>query len=155
MLPVETAQHLQWHKFMQACVCFLRGFSVPWFIIVRSVVPVYKCTHAVLCGCETRSVTLREERWLRVLQNKILTKISGSKRLGATGGYRNVHIEEFHKLYLCQMLLVYVLYLIIGIYIIYNIIRRWDVQGSRETRHACTILGGKLEGLSPYMYMGG
>ena len=34
----------------------------------------------VLCGCETWSLTLREERRLRVLENKVLRRIFGPKR---------------------------------------------------------------------------
>jgi hypothetical protein len=34
----------------------------------------------VLYGCETWSVTLRQERMLRVLENRVLRKICGSKR---------------------------------------------------------------------------
>jgi hypothetical protein len=34
----------------------------------------------VFCGCETWSFTLREERWLRVLENMVLRRIFGPKR---------------------------------------------------------------------------
>jgi len=34
----------------------------------------------VLDGCETRSLTLREERRLRVFENRVLRRIFGSKR---------------------------------------------------------------------------
>jgi len=34
----------------------------------------------VVCGCEARSVTLRDKRGLRVYQNRVLLKIFGSKR---------------------------------------------------------------------------
>jgi len=34
----------------------------------------------VLCGCETRSLTLREERRWRILENRVLRKIFGPKR---------------------------------------------------------------------------
>ena len=35
----------------------------------------------VLHGCETRSLTLREEHRLRLFENKVLRKISGAKRV--------------------------------------------------------------------------
>jgi hypothetical protein len=35
---------------------------------------------AVLYGCETRSVTLREERRLRVYDNRVLRRIFGAER---------------------------------------------------------------------------
>jgi hypothetical protein len=40
----------------------------------------------VLHGCETWSVTLREEQRLRVFENRVLRRILGPKRDEATGG---------------------------------------------------------------------
>jgi hypothetical protein len=40
----------------------------------------------VLYGCEIWSLTLREEYKLRVIQNRVLRRIFGSKRDGVTGG---------------------------------------------------------------------
>ena len=34
----------------------------------------------VLCGWETWSLTLREERWLRVFENRVLRRVFGPKR---------------------------------------------------------------------------
>jgi len=39
----------------------------------------------VLYGCETWSLTLREERKLRVFENMVLMRIFGSKRDEVTG----------------------------------------------------------------------
>jgi len=39
----------------------------------------------VLCGCETWSLTLREERRLRVFENRVLRGIFGAKRDEVTG----------------------------------------------------------------------
>jgi len=39
----------------------------------------------VLYGCESWSLTLREERRLRVFENKVLRRIFGSKRDEVTG----------------------------------------------------------------------
>jgi hypothetical protein len=39
----------------------------------------------VLCGCETWSLTLREERRLRVFENRVLRGILGLKRNEVTG----------------------------------------------------------------------
>jgi hypothetical protein len=52
----------------------------------------------VLHGCETLSLTLREEHILRVFENRVL-RIFGSKRDEVTGGWRKLHNEEFHNLY--------------------------------------------------------
>jgi hypothetical protein len=51
-----------------------------------------------LHGCETWSLTLREEYRLRVFENSVL-RIFGSKRHEVTGGWRKLHNEELHNLY--------------------------------------------------------
>jgi len=48
----------------------------------------------VLYGCETWSLTLREERGLRVLR-----KVFGPKRDEVTGEWRKLHNEELNDLY--------------------------------------------------------
>jgi hypothetical protein len=53
----------------------------------------------VLYGCETWSLTLREEHRLRVFENRILRRIFGPKRDEVTVEWRKLHIEEFHNLY--------------------------------------------------------
>jgi hypothetical protein len=53
----------------------------------------------VLYGCETWSLTLREEHRLRVFENRVLRRISGPKRDEITGGWRKLHNEELHNLY--------------------------------------------------------
>jgi hypothetical protein len=40
----------------------------------------------VLYGCETWSLTVREEHKLRVFENKVLRRIFGPKRNRVTGG---------------------------------------------------------------------
>jgi hypothetical protein len=49
--------------------------------------------------CETWSVTLREERRLRVFENRVLRRIFGPKRDEMIGGWRKLHNEELHNLY--------------------------------------------------------
>jgi hypothetical protein len=53
----------------------------------------------VLYGCETLSLTLREEHRLRVFENRVLSRIFGSKRDEVTGDWRKLHEEELHNLY--------------------------------------------------------
>ena len=52
----------------------------------------------VLYGCETWSLTLREERRLRVFQNRVL-RVFGSKRDEVTGEWRKLHNEKLSDLY--------------------------------------------------------
>jgi hypothetical protein len=52
-----------------------------------------------LYGCDTWSFTLRKERRLRVLENRVLRKIFGFRRDEVTGDWRNLHNEELNDLY--------------------------------------------------------
>jgi hypothetical protein len=52
-----------------------------------------------LCGCETWSLTLREEHRLKVFENRVLRRIFGLKRDEVTGGWRKLLNEELHSLY--------------------------------------------------------
>jgi hypothetical protein len=54
---------------------------------------------AVLYGCETWSPILREEHRLRVVENRVLRRIFGSKRDEVTGGWRELHNKELPDLY--------------------------------------------------------
>jgi hypothetical protein len=53
----------------------------------------------VLYGCETSSVTLREEQRLKVLENRVLRRISGPKRHEVTEEWRKLHSGELRNLY--------------------------------------------------------
>ena len=52
----------------------------------------------VLYGCETWSLTLREEHRLRVFENRVLRRIFGAKRDGVIGQWRKLHNEELNDL---------------------------------------------------------
>jgi hypothetical protein len=52
-----------------------------------------------LYGIETWFLTLREERRLRVLENRVLRRITGPKRDEVTGEWRKVHNQELNNLY--------------------------------------------------------
>jgi hypothetical protein len=52
----------------------------------------------VLYGCETWSLTLREEQRLRVFENRVLRRISGPMRDEVTGDWRKLHNGEVHNL---------------------------------------------------------
>jgi hypothetical protein len=53
----------------------------------------------VLYGCETWSLTFREEHRLRMFENRDLGRIFGPKRDEVTGEWRKLHNEELHTLY--------------------------------------------------------
>jgi hypothetical protein len=52
-----------------------------------------------LYGCETWSLTLREECRLRVFENKVLRRIFGPKRDKVRGEWRRLHNKELYALY--------------------------------------------------------
>ena len=53
----------------------------------------------VLYGCETFSLTLREELRLRVFENRVLRRVFGPKRDEVTGEWRILHNEGLRDLY--------------------------------------------------------
>ena len=50
-------------------------------------------------GCETWSLILREERRIRVSENRVLRRIFGPRRDEVTGEWRTLHNEELNDLY--------------------------------------------------------
>ena len=52
----------------------------------------------VLYGCETWSLTLREERRLRVFENKVLRRMFVPRRDEVTGEWRRLHNEKLNDL---------------------------------------------------------
>ena len=53
----------------------------------------------VLYGCETWSLTLREERKLRVFENMVFRRIFGPRRDEVMGEWRRLHNGELNNLY--------------------------------------------------------
>jgi len=51
-----------------------------------------------LYGCENWSLTLREERGLRMFENRVLRRILGAKRDEVTGEWKKLHNEEIYDL---------------------------------------------------------
>ena len=63
-------------------------------IVYRTIILV-----VVLYGCESWSLALREERRLRVFENRVLRIVFGPKRDEVTGEWRKLHNEELSDLY--------------------------------------------------------
>jgi hypothetical protein len=91
-------------------------------------------------GCETWSLTLREERKLRLFENRVLRRIFGPKRHEITLQWRK-NCEELNDLYSSS-----------------NVVRlitprrmRWErhVERMGERRHANRILVEEHEGQRP------
>ena len=95
----------------------------------------------VLYGCETWSLTLREERKLRVFENMVLRRIFGPRRDEVTGEWRRLHNKELNDLYSSPS--------IVGVIKSRRI--RWagHVACMSEERGVYRVLVGKLEGKRP------
>jgi hypothetical protein len=95
----------------------------------------------VLYGCETWSLTLREEHRLRVFENRILRRIFGPKRDEVTGEWRKLHNEELHNLYSSPNIITQ----------IKSRRMRWAGYVARmgEERNVYRVLMGKPEGNRP------
>ena len=94
----------------------------------------------VLYRCETWSLTLREERTLRVFQNRVLRRVFGPKRDEVTGEWRKLHNE------------------LSDLYSLPNIVRvvksrkmrwAWHVACMGQGRGVYRVLVGKPEGKRP------
>jgi hypothetical protein len=95
----------------------------------------------VLYGCETWSLTLREEQRLRVFENRVLRRIFGPKRDDATGERRRIHNEELNDVYSSTNI----------IRVIKSKRMRWAGHVARmgEKRGAFRILVARPEGRRP------
>jgi hypothetical protein len=63
------------------------------YAFVQRYIRIYKTIilPMVLYGCETWSLTLREEHRLKVFENRVLRRIFGTKRDEVTGEWRKLH----------------------------------------------------------------
>jgi hypothetical protein len=95
----------------------------------------------VLYGCETWSLTLREERRLRVFENRALKRVFGPKRDEVTGEWRKLHNEELNNQYSSPSI----------VRVVKSRRMRWagHVARMREERGVRRVLVGKPEGKRP------
>jgi len=92
-------------------------------------------------GCETWSLTVREERRLRVFENRVLRRIFGPKRDEVTGEWRKLHDVELKDLYCSPN----------TVQVIKSRRMRWagHVAHKEEGRGMYRVLVGKPEGKRP------
>jgi len=95
----------------------------------------------VLYGCETWSLTLREERKLRFFENMVLRRLFGPRRDEVTGEWRRTHYEELNDLYSSPNI----------VQVIKSRRIRWAGYVARmgEERVVYRVLVGKSEGRRP------
>jgi len=82
-----------YHSVQNLMFCGLLSKNLKIKIYRTIILPV------VFYECETWSLTLREERKLRVLENMVLRRIFGPRRDEVTGEWRRLHNEELNDLY--------------------------------------------------------
>jgi hypothetical protein len=95
----------------------------------------------VLYGCETWSLTLKEECRLRVFENKVLRRIFGSQRDNVIGKWRRLHNKELYALCFSPNIF----------HLIKSRITRWarTCSTNGERRGAYRALVGKPKGKRP------
>ena len=78
-----------------------RIFCLPRLLSTKLKIKIYTTIilPVVLYGCEAWSLTLREERKLRVFENMVWRRIFGPRRDEVTGECRRLHNEELSDLY--------------------------------------------------------
>jgi hypothetical protein len=83
-----------------ACYYSVQNLLPSHLISKNLKIKIYKTVilPVVLDGCETWSLTLREEHRLRVFENRVLRKIFGPKR-EEDRSWRKLHNDELHSLY--------------------------------------------------------
>jgi len=96
----------------------------------------------VLYGCETWSLTKREERRLRVFQNRVLRRIFGPNRDEVTNEWGKLHNDELNCLYSSPSI----------VRVIKSIRMRWAGHVARmgERRGVYGVLVGKSEANRPF-----
>jgi hypothetical protein len=82
--------------------CNIRGYLLSSRLLSKQLkIQIYRTIilPVVFYGCETWSLTLREERKLRVFENKVLRRVFGPWRDEVTGEWRRLHNEELNDSY--------------------------------------------------------
>jgi hypothetical protein len=84
-----------------ACYHSVQGLLSSHLLSRNVKVKIYKTIilPVVLYGCETWSLTLKEEHRLRVFENRVLRRIFGPKRYEVMGEWRKLHNGKLHNLY--------------------------------------------------------
>jgi len=82
-------------------VILCRIFCLPVCSLKQTRIKIYGniILSFILYGCETWALTLREERRLRMFENKVLRRIFGPKRDEVTGEWRKLQNERLNDLY--------------------------------------------------------
>jgi hypothetical protein len=130
-------------KSENACYHLVQNLLSPSLLFKTVKIKIYRTIilPVFLCGCESWSLTLREECRLRVFENRVLRRIFGPKRNEVPGEWRRLHNEKLYALYSSP-----------------NIIRviksrrlRWTGHVARmgERKGAYRALVGKPEGRRP------
>jgi hypothetical protein len=84
-----------------ACYHSVQGLLSSRLLFRNLKIKIYKTIilPAVLYGCETWFLTIREEHRLRVFENRALRRIFGPKRGEVMGEWRKMHNGELHNFY--------------------------------------------------------
>jgi len=126
-----------------ACYHSVQNLLTSRFLSRKLKIKIYRTIilPVVLYGCEAWSLTLREERKLRVFENMVLRRIFGPRKDEVTGEWRRLHNEELNDLYSSPN----------NVRVIKSRRMRWAGHVARmdEERAVYRVLVGKPEGKIP------
>jgi len=129
-------------KSENVCYHSVQSLLSSWLLSNTTKIEVYR---TVICpvvsyGCETWSLTLREESRLRVFENRVL-RMFGPKRDEVKGKWKKLNNEELNDLYPSPNIF----------FVIKSRIMRWvgHVAGIGERRGVYRVLVGKPDGKRP------
>ena len=129
IVPNVTKLSASYHSVQNRLSSILLSKNLNITIYRNIILPV------VLYGCDTWSLTLREERRLRVFENRVLRRIFEPKRYEIKREWRKLHNEELNDLYCAD-----------------DKIEKNEMGGACSTyggRGVCRVLVDKPEGKRP------
>ena len=91
----------QWCVIGNACCYSVQNLLSSRLLSKNLKIKIYRTIilPVVFYGCETWSLTLKEERRVMLFENRVLRRVFGPKRDEATGEWRKLHNEELNDLY--------------------------------------------------------
>jgi hypothetical protein len=146
ILTVQNCMHVEINSRLNsrnACYHLVQSLLSSCLLSRNVKVKIYKTIilPVVLYGCETWSLTLREEHRLRVFENRVLRRIFELKRNEVMGELRKLHNGKLHNLHLSPDIISQ----------IKSRRMRWvgHVAHMGEERNLHKVLVGKPEGKRP------
>jgi hypothetical protein len=142
-LTKQNSIHKEIKKVRECCYHSLQNLLSSSLPSKNLKITIYRTTvlPVVMYGCETWSLKLREERRLRVFENRVLRRTFGPKSNEVTGEWRKLYNEELNDLHASPSI----------VWVIKSRRMRWagDVACMGGRRGVYRVMVGKPEGKRP------